>query len=329
MFYIQDNKCYTITGTAALGKCRIPKKNLGSLKLTKEFWKANYCHPGTKIFFSSEAEAVRIKLKISRCVHINNMAVNGTSGIDIYERIGNTKLWRGCYAPRTPFTKYINLTLKQSAFKSQFEIIFPSYARVLDFRVNAVKGRIFKEIHPFSYKFICYGSSITQGSAASRPGLAYANILGEEFNAEIFNFGFSASAHGETEIADFISKIPMDIFIMEFDHNSGVQELKERHYGFYRQIRKNTSAPIIMISRISGGISNTLDEQKERNAIIRETYERALSEGDKNVFYICGDDLVMNQDREKFLSDDRHPNDYGMRLIAEAVAEKIKEGLGK
>lgn len=316
---------YVVAGTAAINECRIEKKVLRKLKASKAFRTANYCHPSTKVIFNSKAKAIKIKLKVSRCVHINHMALNGTCGIDIYEKVGDKRLWRGCFAPRTLFSNYIICALKQNNENSQYEIIFPSFARVLDFKIYPIEGIIYKSTHLFSYTFVCYGSSITQGCASSRPGLSYANLLGEYFNAEIYNFGFSSAAHGEIEIADYISKLPMDIFIMEFDHNATLKELREKHYSFYRQIRKNTSVPIIMFSRISGGISNAKEEQIERNTIIRETYIKALAEGDRKIFLIFGDDLINSQKQDKLLSDNKHPNDYGMKIIAEAIGKKIKE----
>ena len=44
------------------------------------------------------------------------------------------------------------------------------------------------------------------GASASRPGLAYANILSRRLNVEILNYGFSGSALNEIEISEILSK---------------------------------------------------------------------------------------------------------------------------
>ena len=51
-----------------------------------------------------------------------------------------------------------------------------------------------------------YGTSITQGGCACRPGMAYTNILSRQFNVEVINLGFSGSGRGEPEVARTIAE---------------------------------------------------------------------------------------------------------------------------
>ena len=39
--------------------------------------------------------------------------------------------------------------------------------------------------------------------------------------------------------------------------------------------------------------------------------------------YICGRDLQI--DKESMLADDRHPNDYGMQILANKIVEMLKD----
>ncbi|MBE7032230.1 MAG: hypothetical protein E7401_04625 [Ruminococcaceae bacterium] len=45
-----------------------------------------------------------------------------------------------------------------------------------------------------------YGSSITQGGCASRPGTCYPSIISRKFNTNIHNFGFSSGGCGDKNI---------------------------------------------------------------------------------------------------------------------------------
>ena len=63
-----------------------------------------------------------------------------------------------------------------------------------------------------------------------------------------------------------------------------------------------------MMSRPKYHLSQT---ELERNAIIRATYEKALAEGDKHVYYIDGRDLLLPYAREHSLVDGAHPSDVG------------------
>ena len=61
----------------------------------------------------------------------------------------------------------------------------------------------YKESDPL----IFYGTSITQGGCASRPGLAYTNIISRKLNKTCINLGFSGNGHLEVPIAKILSKI--------------------------------------------------------------------------------------------------------------------------
>ena len=48
---------------------------------------------------------------------------------------------------------------------------------------------------------VVYGTSITQGGCATRPGMAYTNIVSRELNRPVINLGFSGNGKGEAEVA--------------------------------------------------------------------------------------------------------------------------------
>ena len=51
--------------------------------------------------------------------------------------------------------------------------------------------------HKTNLPVLFYGSSITQGGCASRPGNAYTSMLCRKVDAEQINLGFSGSGRGE------------------------------------------------------------------------------------------------------------------------------------
>ena len=65
-----------------------------------------------------------------------------------------------------------------------------------------------------------YGSSITQGGCASRPGNSYQAVISRMLNCDYRNFGWSGSAHGELAMAQYIAQQPMSLFFLDYDHNS-------------------------------------------------------------------------------------------------------------
>jgi hypothetical protein len=73
------------------------------------------------------------------------------------------------------------------------------YSDVSEFFVGVSKDSLLAEPKPYKYEkpIVFYGSSITQGGCASRPGMAYESIVSRRFDADYLNLGFSGSAKGE------------------------------------------------------------------------------------------------------------------------------------
>jgi hypothetical protein len=57
--------------------------------------------------------------------------------------------------------------------------------------------------------------------------------------------------------------------------------------------------------------------------IIYDTYNKALAEGDKDVYVLNGAEIYGEEDRDKCTIDDCHPNDLGAYLIAKALYKKF------
>ena len=67
----------------------------------------------------------------------------------------------------------------------------------------------------------------------------------------------------------------------------------------------------------------------ERRDIIAATYERALAEGDKNVYFVDGRTLLGDEDPEAGFADLLHPNDLGYYRIAKSLKPLFAEILKK
>lgn len=87
---------------------------------------------------------------------------------------------------------------------------------------------------------------------------------------------------------------------MEFDHNASIDELQEKHQKAYMTIRRNFNGWIILLSRFSGEISISLEEEKKRINIIQNTYEYATKNGDDRIFFYNGSQLF-TKNKEAFL----------------------------
>ncbi|MBD5523914.1 MAG: hypothetical protein HDR04_05770 [Lachnospiraceae bacterium] len=280
---------------------------------------------GRRICFTTGAERVRIAVLYRRRCLLRNMSYIATSGVDVYERRNAHDKWCKCVAPDTPFQMLVSEWLSFDKGLKDIVMYLPPYAQISKIMLLDKDESVYFRGQVNKRLISVYGSSISQGCSASRPGLAYTNLLSRYFDADINNCAFSEGARGEKFVIDnvLLSK-KSEVIIVEYDHNSSLEEFVERHLQVYRWIREYTDVPVIFLSRISGGLSNSGDENTKRITIIQKTLKYAEENNDKKVWFINGDEIVEDK-RDLYLVDDRHPNDLGMKLIADTLSIILRE----
>ena len=185
------------------------------------------------------------------------------------------------------------------------------------------KGKQYRNDKPIVF----YGSSITHGAAAGRPGNTYENFISQKYNLDYINLGFSGNAKGEPEMADYISSLEMCLFVCDYDHNApDAKHLENTHFRFYEIIRKShPDIPYIMISRPDYFPDPKANDER-RNVIIK-SYEKAKAAGDKNVYFIDGESLFEGEFYESCTSDGCHPNDLGFYRMSCKIGDVIAKAL--
>ncbi len=205
-------------------------------------------------------------------------------------------------------------------------IYFPLYNAVNKVFIGLEEGAVLKEGNEYACKmpFVAYGSSITQGACASRPGNLYTNILSRRLDTDFISLGFNGSAKAEEAMIEYIAGLEMSAFIYDYDHNAPDAEyLRDTHYKMYKRIRDtHPGRPVIMLSR-----PNLYEDYEKRVEVIQQTLTRALEEGDSSIYFVNGQDAINYYDHNMVTVDGIHPNDFGMFCIEQAVEKILKEVL--
>lgn len=171
---------------------------------------------------------------------------------------------------------------------------------------------------------VFYGSSITHGACASRPGMIYENQLARELDFNYINLGFGGGAQAEPAISEYISGLDMSALVYDYDHNAPTAEyLEKTHERMFLEFRAaNPTTPVLFLSRPYG--KRTADVVR-RQEIIKKTYENALARGDENVWLVLGDEYFPEGLGGDFAVDGCHPTDLGFFFMAQAIAPALKE----
>lgn len=296
--------------------------------------KLNWNTAGGRIRFSTNSRYVAIKIIGTSKSIYPHFAPSGQVGADLFIDDPKTESSYFCY-PFLPKMEELGSISGKVAFDDRrtryFTLNLPNYSQMDALYIGLQKDATIDRGMPYrdELPIVYYGSSITQGGCASRPGNAYTHVVGRRLNMNFINLGFSGSGKGEDAIVDYMAKLPMSIFVSDYDHNAPTAEhLKATHLKLYQKIRaEHPDIPYIMLSKPDlNGKSQYLAHKHglDRRNVIYETYLYALEHGDRNVYYIDGESLFRGPYEDMCTVDRCHPNDLGFALMADAVTATIK-----
>ncbi|HWB52831.1 MAG TPA: SGNH/GDSL hydrolase family protein, partial [Tepidisphaeraceae bacterium] len=173
-----------------------------------------------------------------------------------------------------------------------------------------------------------YGTSITQGGVASRPGMCFVNILGRRLDRPILNFGFSGNGKMEPSVGRFLAELDPAIFVIDCVGNSSLEDITEHTEPLVKMLRTaQTSSAILLLERplfpTEGLCKHPGNDVPAKNAALRKAYENLRAAGTSKLYYRIGNGLIGN-DGEATV-DGSHPSDLGMMRYADGLEPTLRE----
>lgn len=282
---------------------------------------------GIRVRFRTNSPYIAIHCKWNHLGHMPHMPLSGSSGFDIYRYNNNNQIYAGTFMPSPSSHKgYESLKELYSNKITDYIINFPLYNCVDKLYIGISKNAEFET--PAKYKFdlpvVFYGSSITQGGCAARPGNCYQNFLSRALDIDYVNLGFSGNGKAEDTMIDYLKNLNMSVFVSDYDHNAPTCEhLQNTHFKLYKEIReKNPDLPYIMLSKPDYHVGNAVDD--ERRNIVMESFIKAKHSGDKNVYFVDGASLFQADEWFACTVDGCHPTDLGFYRFAQALIPTFK-----
>lgn len=294
---------------------------------------------GGIVAFYSNTNVLKIKVKLSFKFHMGHMPYTGQAGFDLY--IGKTyqdmKFYRTSNFDFNK-TEYEFTYFNHSSLFSDnklFVLNFPLYATVEEVLIGINPNSIINpcdNLFKNDDKIVFYGTSITQGGCASRPGMSYTQILSRMLGVECLNFGFSGNGKGHIEIAEALSEIKnVKVFVLDYEANATFDRLKATLDNFVKCLRKKyPTTPIIIISKIMMYLEFHDDDYIKNEKKIRN-YQRnyVKKSNDPNMYYVDGSKILGKTNISEKTVDGCHPTDYGFISMAEYLYPIINKILNK
>ncbi|MBP5322756.1 MAG: SGNH/GDSL hydrolase family protein [Bacteroidaceae bacterium] len=287
---------------------------------------------GLTLRFHSNASEIRINyVTTSNIFSMYHMPSTGVSGLDLYasDSRGHNMMCHG----RFSFGETISCIYSNLVYHDEegydFELFFPLYNGVKSMMIGVPEKAEFYFLEASKEKpILVYGTSIAQGACASRPAMAWTNVLKRELQLPFINWGFSGNGRMEPALFELMSQVDARLYIIDCmpNMNDMPDMIVPRLTEGVRKLRTKTDAPILIVEH--DGYTNeeicekSRKEYKTTNIECRKAYKQLKAKGVKNIWYLSHEDIGMNPEATV---DDTHASDIGMIIYAKAYSKKIRK----
>lgn len=303
----------------------------------KPVWNLSQNSTGIYIEFKTNAPEFSVRYAVKGPLGLPHMPSTSVSGVDLYAKGSKGWEWAaGKYSfGDTIIYRFNNLDVRA---EKTFRLYLPLYNSVDWLEIGTDKKFSFAYLPTTEEKpILIYGTSIAQGACASRPGLAWTNILGRKLNMPIVNMAFSGNGRLEEPLIDLMSETDARMYVLDCMPNLSSatyskEEIKKKVFYAVKRLQKaNKNTPILLVENSGGSTDLVIDTLKNFNyrrtsSFLRAAFDELKSSGVKNIHLLSNQDIGMGTSSTV---DGTHPNDIGMMEHALAYEKIIISILGK
>lgn len=299
-------------------------------KVTKEVWGLGRDTAGMLVRFKTDATAIwaNYTLREAKLAQPNLTAI-GASGLDLYARDPEGK-WRW-----VGVTKPDNKQIRQAIISGmapeprEYMLYLPLYNGIEDLEIGLPPQAKFEPVAPRQEKpIVFYGTSITHGASASRPGMCHTAILGRRFDRHVVNLGFSGNGRMDEAVGDLLVTIDAAVYVIDCLPNMDSEMVRNKCIPLVKQLRAaRPEVPILLVEdrrNTNSWILPQRNKHHEKNhEALKECFASLKAEGVTGLHYLPGDNLL--GDDSEAATDGSHPSDLGFVRQADVFEPVLRE----
>lgn len=306
---------------------RLPAKAEGVVR--KAVWNLSRHSAGLCVRFESDATDLQARWKLTSArVAMPHMPATGVSGLDLYVRDENGRWrWVATGQPKAQ-ENTAKLISGVPAGTRQYLLYLPLYNGVTSVELGIPAGSTLAKLPQHSRKpIVFYGTSITQGGCASRPGMVHTAILGRRLDYPVINLGFSGNGTMDPEVGDLMAELNASVYVIDCLPNMQADAVRERIEPLVKKLREaRPETPILLVEDRT--YSNTFfypqkqERHKTSRLALRTGYENLIAAGVKQLYYLAGGHLLGEEGNDTV--DGSHPTDLGFVRQADAFETALR-----
>ncbi len=295
-------------------------------------WDLSRCSAGMVAHFRTDATVIHTRYQLrTDYLALPHMPATGVSGVDLYARDEEGK-WRYVMGSKPTGQKVEGeLVSGLRPGEREYALYLPLYNGVDSLEIGVPEGTRFEGLVPRPRPIVFYGTSITQGGVASRPGINHTAILGRRFDRPVLNLGFSGTGRMDPVIGRHLVEVDAAVYVIECSGNMQPDQIRERCVPLVKQIRNDKpDTPIVLVEDRQFPNAWIVSEKKAyvegNHAALRDSFEALQAEGVARLHYIDGDALYGTDGEGS--TDNSHANDLGFMRMADEMEPVLREALG-
>jgi hypothetical protein len=288
-------------------------------------WGLSHDSTGYCLRFRTDAPQVHVKWEVLKPgLAMPHMPATGVSGVDLYARRPDNT-WRFIANGRPQAVA--NEAVFSTTGGKDFALYLPLYNGVKSISLGVPAGKTVTPPEDAGQRgkpVVFYGTSITQGGCASRPGMAYTAIVGRKLGLPVINLGFSGAGKMEPAMAELLAELDPSVYVLDCLWNMSPDLVTERVAPFVKRLRvAHPTTPILLAEDSTpwGNVPTT------KGKLLRGIFEQLKQEGVPALYFVAATGMMGPEDEGTV--DGCHPTDLGFMYQAQVFTEALRPILGK
>lgn len=310
---------------------RLPAKAEG--KVRDAIWNLSRHSAGLCVRFVSNAPDIHARWTVTATnLAMPHMPATGVSGVDLYMRSLDDHQWRWVAVgqPKMPMNT-VQLAAGLPSVDKEFLLYLPLYNGVSSVEIGIPKESVLSKGPAYrpgrQRPIVFYGTSITQGGCASRPGMVHTAILQRRLDCPVINLGFSGNGRMEKEVVELMAELDAAVYVIDCSPNMDSKAVTERTEPLVHQLRSaRPQTPILLVEdRFYSDAWIKTSKKKhndENHTALWEAYQRLLAAGVGGLHYLPGNRLLGTDGEDTV--DGSHPTDLGFLRHANAFEPALR-----
>ncbi|HBJ38649.1 MAG TPA: hypothetical protein DDZ51_28645 [Planctomycetaceae bacterium] len=308
---------------------RFPAAAEGSV--TPSVWSLSRDSAGMMVRFKTDATAIHVDYKLRKAnLAMPHMPATGVSGVDLYAR-DEAGRWRWVQVTR-PTTQEVKAEIISGLAPGwrEYAAYLPLYNGVESMSIGVKPDSKFEGLAPREKPIVFYGTSITHGACASRPGMVHTAILGRRLDMPVVNLGFSGNGRMDQAVGDFLVQVDAAAYVIDCLPNMGPADVSQKCVPLVKQIRAaKPDTPIVLVEdrRFTNEWITPAKKKfhDENHAALKQAYQTLVQDGVTGLSYVPGD--VLYGDDSEGATDASHANDLGFMRQADVFEPFIRKAI--